>query len=151
MSNLGNKISDCFTNLIDNIKEFFEPLLTSINIILDYLNPSSDNFFLKLAFVPKDGFIAGKFELLKSSLLEKVPLIQQITDFFNVVKNTQGGTQPPQFTVTMPQKYGGKSYSIINFNYFIQYRTIILNFIRFTSWFFFLKKIYNRLPKIINS
>lgn len=104
---------------------------------------------MKIAFVPSDGFVAEKFESLKLTLLSKIPLLQQITDLFETIKATQFGTQPQNFTVTMPIQYGGMTYSIINFDYFTQYRTVILNFIRYSAWFYFLKKTYKRLPGII--
>ena len=124
-------------------------MLDGINTILDYLNPFSENFFLKIAFVPSNGFVAEKFESLKSTFLSKVPLLQQIADLFATIKATQFGTKPQAITVTMPIQYGGQTYSVINFDYFTQYRTTILNFIRYSAWFFFLKKTYKRLPSII--
>lgn len=124
-------------------------MLDTINTILDYLNPYSENFFLKIAFVPSDGFVAEKFESLKSTLLSKIPLLQQIADLFETIKATQFGTKPQAITVTMPIQYGGQTYSVINFDYFSQYRTLILNFVRYSAWFFFLKKTYKRLPSII--
>jgi len=134
---------------LNSIKTFFQPLLNGINTILDYLNPYSENFFLKIAFVPSNGFVAEKFESLKSTLLSKIPLLQQISDLFATIKATQFGTKPQDITVTMPIKYGGMTYSVINFDYFTQYRTLILNFIRYSAWFLFLKKTYKRLPSII--
>lgn len=100
---------------------------------------------MKIAFVPRDGFVAEKFESLKSTLLSKIPLLQQISDLFETIKATQFGTEPQAITVTMPIQYGGQTYSVINFDYFSQYRTLILNFVRYSAWFFFLKRIYKRI------
>jgi hypothetical protein len=104
---------------------------------------------LKIAFVPSDGFVTEKFESLKSTFLSKIPVLQQILDLFATIKATQYGTKPQDITVTMPIQYGGMTYSVINFDYFSQYRNLILNFIRYSAWFYFLKKTYKRLPSII--
>jgi len=47
-------------------------LTTGLNNILSLLNPFSDNFILKLAFVPSDGFLSSKLDEIKTSLGEKL-------------------------------------------------------------------------------
>ena len=50
-SNLGENIGGFFTNLWTNISDFFKDLPVNLLNILSYINPWSDNFFLKIAFV----------------------------------------------------------------------------------------------------
>lgn len=72
---------------IDDLAEFFtggltalkNALLTPLNYmkekfttLIDYLTPSSENFILKLAFVPDEDFFADKFDYIKTVFNDKL-------------------------------------------------------------------------------
>ncbi len=126
---------------LENLKGMFVSLL-------DYLNPLSPNFFLKLAFVPN----SPEFELKKQELIhsfkQKFIFYDNIIQALNQIKNLgTGSASPPTFKVTLPSKYGGGTYSIIDFSMFTDYRIYVLNFTRCIMWFFFIKGIFRSLPK----
>lgn len=135
---------------MDSIKEFFKGLVAPVKsffkTLLDYLNPLSDNFFLKVAFIPRDGYFMNYFTDIKGAFDNKIPIVGQLFDFFKVIATATVLDAPaPQFMLN----YQGVSMSIIDFSFVLEYRTIIVNFIRFTAWFFFLKRLYNRIPSMI--
>lgn len=60
--------------------------------LVDYLNPVSENFFLKLAFIPSEGFLQAQVTELKIVLESKFPLINQVRDTINAVTNNSYGS-----------------------------------------------------------
>ena len=116
--------------------------------MLDWLNPFSENFILKIAFVPRSPEYESKKEELGNAFKQKFLFYDNIVSALQQIKNlgTGNGT-PPTFEVTIPSKYGGGVYKIIDFSYFSQYRLYILNFSRCIMWFFFIKGIFRSLPK----
>lgn len=100
-------------------------------------------------FVPSDEYFDGYFKEIKTTWDTKIPIIGQLSDFMTTVKDSSTGGNVPVIEVDLPERYGGVKISVIDFSYFEQYRVWILNFIRFTAWFFFLKKLFARLPKVI--
>lgn len=131
--------------ILQNLKD----ILNSIKEILQYLNPESDKFLLKIAFVPSDGYFLNYVTEIKEAFFGKIPIFTQLFEFFKTVKDITVNGGKPKFEVTFPDSYGGGTYSIIDFSMFDQYQTFILNFIRFTAWFFFLKKLFRMLPYIV--
>lgn len=130
--------------VIDNIKDGFVTLL-------DYLNPFSDNFILKMAVIPRAGFLEEYVNELKSIFDIRFRLIYDALDYvkFLIDYNVSEGGEPPVYEITMPAKYGGDTFSVVDFSYFSNYRTYILNFIRFIAWFMFIKRIIKKFPLII--
>ena len=128
-----------------------KPVINLILSVLDYINPFSDNFLLKIAFVPKDGFFSEKFNKLLELIYEKFPFIQQLASVVNPsTMAVEISERAPSLSFTLPPKYGGGTYQLVDFSYFEQYRDFILNFIRVVIWFPFLKWLYGRIPSIIN-
>lgn len=146
---------------LNNLKEMFV-------LLLDYLNPFSENFFLKIALVPRTTGYQFKnndsrvqmfseiqpteYELKKQELIDsftqKFIFYDNILDAFEQIENlSEGSATAPTFKVTVPQKYGGGTYSIIDFSMFTDYRVYVLNFSRCIMWFFFIKGIFRSLPK----
>lgn len=116
--------------------------------LLDYFNPLSQNFFLRVAFIPQSAEYELKKTELKESFTSKFLFYDNILDAFEQIKNLgTGSATPPDFKVTMPEKYGGGTFSIVDFSYFVDYRVYILNFQRCIMWFFFVKGIFRSLPK----
>ncbi|MBO8161986.1 MAG: hypothetical protein H0Z24_10195 [Thermosipho sp. (in: Bacteria)] len=124
-------------------------LLSSVTDLLDYINPFSDNFILKVAFVPSAGYFDQYWSDIRTAFEQKIPLVTQLYDFFSSVLGVSYSESVPEFKISLPAKYGGVDVNIIDFSYFADYRDLILNFIRFTSWFFFLKRLFKRLPQIV--
>lgn len=145
-SSISNSIKEGFQSLKDGFKGFISSIVDPLKTLLEYLNPVSDKFFLKVALVPRSGYFQDYFTELKGAFDVKLPIVGQLFDFFKVVANATILDAPaPQFNIN----YMGHSMSIIDFSYVIQYRTIIVNFTRFIAWFFFLKRLYNRVPSMI--
>jgi hypothetical protein len=107
--------------------------------------------FLLGILIPSDGFIDGLFTGLFDDFKAKLPVIDQLSNLFTGISEvtTSENAAAPTFEITMPENYGGGTFSIIDFSYFEQWRVWILNFIRFSAWFIFLKRLYNRIPKMI--
>jgi hypothetical protein len=53
------------------IVNFFKGAVDFFNNILSYLNPWSENFFLRIAFVPKEGFMTRSFDKFKTEVFAK--------------------------------------------------------------------------------
>ena len=52
-------------------------------MIVDYLNPLHEKFFLKLAFIPSDGYFTNKFNSIYMTLNSKFPFLAQMIDSVN--------------------------------------------------------------------
>lgn len=153
-----NPFSDKFIlkTLLNYLNPFSEDfilkgLLDLFGTLLDYLNPFSDNFILKVAFIPKEGFFSEKFDKLNEIIFSKFPFIEQLANIIN--PNTFAvtyATSAPNLSFTLPKKYGGGTYQLVNFDYFAQYKDFIFSFIRVMIWFPFAKWLYGRIPSLIN-
>lgn len=158
-ANLGNSIGQWFTNLVDNINGlatsiggWFNDLFSTLGEILNYLNPFHENFFLKIAFIPSDGFITGKFDELKDVLDDRLPIIGTFTGIFDSITEVQSqsiNSTSPTFTMELPSKWGGQTVQVINFAPIDPYVPYIKTLIRFFLWIPFIIKIYKRLPQVI--
>ena len=120
--------------------------------IIDALNPASENFFLKAAFIPSQEFMIEYVTDIKAALDEKMGFFAEIREFlgsiFGAVVETD--PEPPKFEISMPGgKWGTSKVKIIDFSIFAQYRSYILNLIRVFLWIPFLMKLYRRLPSLI--
>ncbi len=56
-----------------------------LNAIVGFLNPTSDTFFLKIAFIPSDGYFDTRLHDMRDMITAKLPIIQQILDTFDSV------------------------------------------------------------------
>lgn len=108
-----------------------------------------ENFFLRIAFIPKDGFFNTYWNEIYNNFNSKLPIIAQIKEFLVEVRYVSYSENIPEFEVTFNNKYGNGTYEIIDFSYFAEYRNYILNFIRFIAWFYYLKRLYKKLPSIV--
>jgi len=158
-SNLINSIGDWLGSVINGISElissvgnWFAQVFGVIGEILDHLNPFSDKFFLKIAFIPSDGYFERFANEIKQSFDGKFAFISEIGD---VLKSLFSGAyetdpEPPEFTVNLPGgKWGEGRVNIIDFSIFADYRLYILNFFRVMLWIPFIIKLYKRLPNIV--
>lgn len=140
-----NNIKTYLGGIVDNFRVSVEDKLH----LLNYINPFHENFFLRIALVPNENYFSNKWSQLHDLFNNKFPLASQLFDFFNNLKNVSQNGGIPEFKVDLPSKYGGMSVDIIDFTPFVEYRVLVLNFIRFIAWYFFLKRIYTRLPHFI--
>lgn len=135
-----------------DIGDWFSGVVASIDNIVSYLNPFSDTFFLKLAFVPSEGFFESFVSDIKQAYDEKFAFTHQVGyvlgRLFGAVINEN--PEPPSFTITLPGgKWGTGTVKIIDFGVLSDYRFFIRNFIRVLIWVPFLMKLYKKLPSII--
>lgn len=150
IESLGNDIGSWFEGIGDNITQFAENFSDTMSRFMSYLDPTSDNFFLKLAFIPSDGFIPAKFNEVKVEFDNRLPIIGTLTELFNSITQAQSiQSTKPKFEIELPSKWGGQKVEVINFDIIDPYIPYVKTFIRFLIWIPFLIKIYRRLPQII--
>lgn len=129
--------------------EGLEDVVEGIKALINFFNPLSDKFFLKVAFVPTNGYWAEYATDIRASFEGKVPLISQLTDFFIEIKDISFNEEKPSWSIELPSQYGGQVVEVLDLSMYDEYRSYILNFIRFSSWFIFLKNLYRKLPSIV--
>lgn len=96
------------TDLWDSIKDIFETLMD----IFDFINPFSDKFFLKIAFIPEEGYFSEKTSDLKADLESRFAFMGQIKDAFGAVTQAVTTQQFKGWQVKVP--YTGKTLNIID-------------------------------------
>ncbi len=116
---------------------------------LSYLNPFHENFFLRIALVPREGFWAEQADLIMDRFDEKLPIVGQVIGFFDDLINVDYDSDIPAFNISFTGKWGNYSGQIVDFSYFSQYRDLVFTFIRGIAWFWFLKKLLSRMPSVI--
>ena len=147
---LGNDIGLWFVGIRDKISQFAENFSDAMSVFISYLNPLSENFFLKIAFIPSQGFIPSKFNELKDVIDAKMPIIGTLTDLFDSITELRSvDSTKPTFSIELPSKWGGQTVQVINFDVIDPYVPYVKTFIRFLIWIPFIIKIYRRLPQII--
>lgn len=137
---------------INELGEGFNSFVNVIGEIINYVNPWHEEFFLRVAFIPSEGFLETYVTDIKEIFDGKFTFISEIRDFlgniFGAVVDTN--PDPPEFKINLPGgKWGTGSVQIIDFSLFAPYRTFILNFIRVILWIPFLLKLYKRLPSLV--
>lgn len=130
------------------LQEILDSILALANLV-NWINPFSDSFILKVAFIPSEGYFQNYWNDLYFMYKEKIPIIGQMYDFFAPVNDINFSETIPEFSVDLPSDMGGVKAPIIDFGFFTDYRTMILNFIRFIAWFIFLKRMFKYLPRVV--
>lgn len=86
---LIGSIIDAITGGISNIISFLTGKLTdlynSLVSIVDYLNPMSESFILRIAFIPEEGYFQGKIDELNTKAQDSVGLFSQLRDTFTAI------------------------------------------------------------------
>lgn len=123
-------------------------LLSSVITALADLVTAIGDLLISLV-VPDGEVLTEQFGSVKDTFDNKIPIINQLNDFFRQVSESTINETKPTFDVNIPEEWGGGTFPIIDFTVYDQYRDWVLNFIRFIAWFVFLKRLYNRLPRII--
>lgn len=137
---------------IESLGQGFNNFVSTLGEIINYINPWHENFFLRVAFIPSEGYLESYVNEIREIFDDKFTFISEIRDFlgslFGAVINTD--PKPPEFTINLPGgKWGQGSIKIIDFSLFAPYREFILNFIRVLLWIPFLLKLYRRLPSLV--
>lgn len=126
----------------------FESIIHGIKSLIEYINPFSDKFFLKIAFVPETNNLI--FDEVKETLYNKFGFISSFEKIHNSFENLFNKNEGmPSFTITLPDFLGGATVTPINFSFFDNYRGFIHGFIIAVSYFLFIEKIYKTIPKIL--
>ena len=155
MLDIGNLITEGLGVLADPIEALgqgFNSFVNNIGEIINYINPWHEDFFLRVALVPSEGFIQEYVTDIKEMFDGKFTFISDLRDFlgnlFDAVVDPD--PNPPEFEITLPGgKWGSGKVEIIDFSIFARYRPFILNFFRVLLWIPFLMKLYRRLPQLI--
>ena len=150
--NFYHSVVEFFTNLPQMIAEWFQNFLNALNNILDSILNVGEwlkEFFLSF-FTPNFDLIQQKLMDLQEKFNKKIPIFAQLKNFFNLLFFPDVSS-PPDIRINIPEMYGGGSYSVINFSYFSEYRSLILNITRLLIWFPFLKRLFSKLPNYINN
>jgi hypothetical protein len=115
-------------------------------------NPENQQNLFRILFVPRPEFIQANITALYGVIEEKIPLLNDLIAIVNGIAEslrTAEVTTPPEFKITMPQKWGGFEAKIIDFSMYVPYRFFIMNIIRAIAWYFFIKRLLRRMPTII--
>jgi len=129
-----------------------EPIPETIGGVIGLLNPASPDFFLTTALVPSPDFIPNNFNNFNNKFKLKFPwisAIKRIMDEFTGALDDGKNGGKPEFLITLPSKYGGVTVPIINFDFYDEYRDLILNFMSMIAIYLFARRQMKRLPKII--
>ena len=149
---IGNIVTEGLGVLAEPINNLKDELSAFFSNLISYLNPLSENFILKIAFVPSEGYFEQFIGEIKDVFDEKFQFVDEIGNYlvrlFGAVYDEN--PDPPSFTVTLPGgKWGTGTIEIIDFSIFADYRFYIRNFIRLILWVPFLMRLYKRLPSVI--
>lgn len=161
---------------IENIGKFFQDLLNSIGLMLQWLNPFSDKFFLKglldflgnaLSYINpfSENFFVYKLIELLQNLLEflfvpknnpfnelsskfdtKFAFVSQIKDLFN---SLLGFNNYGDKAPVFEMTWRGVTFAFIDFSMFLNYRLWLHGIILAIAWAIFIFKTYKKLPSII--
>lgn len=139
-------------NPIEALGQGFNSFVNTIGEIINYINPWHEEFFLRVALVPSEGFLEEYVTDIKEMFDGRFTFISDLRDFlgnlFDAVVDPD--PNPPEFEINLPGgKWGQGKVKIIDFSLFAQYRPFILNFFRVLLWIPFLMKLYRRLPQLI--
>lgn len=80
ITSIGDYVANGFSNVMSKIQ-------TGFTDVLKYLNPLSEQFFLKLAFIPSEGFVESKVNDLRLNVSSHFSFVDQIRDTVNSVVN----------------------------------------------------------------
>lgn len=85
LESIVNAITGGISNIISFLTDKLSDLYDSIVSIVDYLNPMSDSFILKIAFIPEQGYFQGKIEELTVKAEDSVGLFSQLKDTLTAI------------------------------------------------------------------
>lgn len=155
MGILGDRITERLgelKNKVDSIYTTVTNMADTVSNLTNYIKPTSDEFFIKIAFVPDDEFFSDYFTDIYDTFYEEMGFLFEIgnalIDMISAFNSASNG-EIPVFTLSLPSNYGGGTFSIIDFSFYHDHRGLIQDFIRFAAWFAFLWKTYKKIPSLI--
>lgn len=137
----------------EKLKECLDSIINFFKQVISYINPFSENFFvykliellgslLKFLFVPTE----NSFNSIQEKINTRFYFLNQIKElFFNLIGYNNYGSELPIFSIN----YYGQTVNIIDFSLFTNYRIWLHGIILAVAWFYYLRKLYNNLPRII--
>lgn len=137
--------------VVAGLTSLLQAIIDAINAVKEFLGTMAASIAdaIGAIFLPSDGYFTNFFKDINSAWASKIPFLAQILAFLEAVRDSVVGSQLPKVEVDLPPRYGGQTMSVVDFGYFTEYRDWILNFIRFSTWFIFIKRLYARMPKVI--
>ena len=130
----------------------FQNIAQGLNNIFQLFNPENPQNLFRILFVPRPEFLKANVSALYTIIEQKVPLLN---DLILIVKGMAENiiiievNTPPEFKINMPEKWGGFEAKIIDFSTFVPYRFFIVNIIRAIAWYYFIKRLLNKMPTLI--
>lgn len=121
-SDLGSDIGSWFGDLGDSLGRFFgdlfddlADLLSNFVDLLDYINPLSENNFLRILLIPSDGYFDSYVADFKTEINKKFPIFQQTLDTWDSLKTAVSDRLDgwKGFTVDL-SKYGAGQLVIVD-------------------------------------
>jgi hypothetical protein len=85
LESIINAITGGISDIIGFLTGKLADLYSAIVSIVDYLNPMSESFILKIAFIPEEGYFQGKIEELSLKAGDSVGLFSQLKDTFSAI------------------------------------------------------------------
>lgn len=118
-SDLGSSFVDGLNDLYDGLAKFLDDIwktiksiFSSLDDLLDYINPFSDKFILKIAFIPEEGYLEDKLDDLKYDLERRFAFIDQINDSMKSVTKAVSSQKFEGWKITLP--YVDKELQVVN-------------------------------------
>lgn len=102
IADFSKSVGTWFGDLFKKLGSWFLDVINIIGDVLAYINPFSDKFLLKIAFIPKDGFIDKKVGDLKDTVEDRFAFINQINDAFKSVTSAIESHQWQGIKATVP-------------------------------------------------
>lgn len=99
---LGKKIGGFFSLLVDSLGSWFKEVFNGFAKIVTYINPLSDKFFLKIAFVPRNDFIQDEINKVKTVFDQKFAVFDQLGDTIKAVWRVYDRADWQGIKVTIP-------------------------------------------------
>lgn len=91
-----------FTSIANAINSIGNWIAENVGQIVGWLNPNSDNFILKVAFVPSSEFMNSFTGDIKNSFEGKFAFVSQFLDTWESIRNTVGKDQWEGITYNNP-------------------------------------------------
>jgi Flp pilus assembly pilin Flp len=86
-TDFSSSVGGWFSNFLGGVKDNVSSIFTKMGTIVDYLNPNSSNFFIKIAFVPSATFMDSYNKDMHDLWYSKFAIFSQLQDTFTAVKS----------------------------------------------------------------
>jgi hypothetical protein len=114
--------------LVGGFTDWFNSIISGIGNIVNYLNPASDSFFLKVALIPSDGYLSDRYTEFQSDMLSWLGY----SDFASFLDSIQGVTSSEGTYTATIDVYGVGSFNqtFVDTSYYNANKTWIYTVIR---------------------